>query len=197
MTDKNLGQLIATLKAEAIETAEQEAAKILEDAHSKAQEILEQAEKKKEALLADAEQEAQNMLDKGTSALKQAGRDYCISVRNELLQIFGSVLKEETQQEFTPDLLKTAILRVVENIGEDVELNLAPDFSAELAEFIHERLKGSPQTVSLLDHNPVLKGFSVSNTRQGWSYSISPEEVGEALRTHLNSNWMHILQKAD
>ena len=195
MSEKTLDQLIATLKTEAIEEAEKESQKILEKAKLEAQRIVQAAEEKRDALLAEAEQRAADILSKGETALRQAGRDYSISVRNELLQSFKTVLETETRREFTPDLLKTAIVKVIENIGSDVELNLSSEFSQELADYIHERLKSSDQLVAITKNNAVLSGFSVSQNDQGWSYTISPEEVATALQNHLNQNWINILQQ--
>lgn len=195
MSEKTLDQLIAKLKTEAIDEAEKASQKILEKAKQEAQQIVQTAKEKKATLLAEAEQEAADILSKGEAALQQAGRDYSISVRNELLHSFQAVLETEIGREFTPDLLKTAIVKVIENIGSDVELSLSSEFSQELADYIHDRLQSSDQLVTITKDNAVLHGFSVTKKDQGWSYSISPEEVANALQNHLNQNWINILQK--
>lgn len=195
MSDKTLDQLIASLKAEAIDAAEKESEKILEEAKLQAREIVQAAEEKRDNLLAEARQKSQAILSKGESALRQAGRDCSISVRNELLRMFRAVLEAETRKEFTPDLLKTAIVKVIENIGRDVELKLSPEFLKELADYIHGRLKSSDQLVSIMEDNSTLKGFSITQKKEGWSYTISPEEVAEALQNQLSNNWVNILKK--
>lgn len=195
MSDHTLDHLIASLKAEAIDAAEKEAEKILEKANLHAQKILKAAEEKRDTIISDAEIEAQTILSKGKSALQQAGRDYSISVRNELLKIFQAVLEEETRKEFSPDLLKTAIIQVIENIGSEVELKFSKQFSNELVNYIHSRLKTSGKLISLIEDNSVLNGFSISKNSEGWSYTVSSEEVALALRNHLNNYWINILKK--
>jgi V/A-type H+-transporting ATPase subunit E len=195
MSEKSLDQLIASLKSEGIEMAEKESRKILETAKLEAKQIVKSAEAEKENLLAEAKQQAEAILNKGEAALRQAGRDYSISVRNELLNVFQTVLTEETRKEFTPELLKTAIVKVIENINSDVELTLSPDNYQELAAYIQERFKSSKKLISIVEDNTVLNGFSVTQKDQGWSYSISPEEVAAALQNHLNKNWIDILKK--
>ena len=194
MSEKTLDQLIASLKTEAIDTAEKESDRILEAANLRAQEIVKLAEEKRDTILSDAENEAKAILSKGESALRQAGRDFSISVRNELLKIFQVVLEKETRKKFTPDLIKTAIVKTIENIGSDVELKLPKELSSELAEYIHSRLKESKKHVSLIEDNTILNGFSITKKDDGWSYSISPEEVAEALGNHLTNNWIKILK---
>ena len=195
MSENILYHLIKSLKTEAIEVAEKEAEKILTKAKEQAQQIVQAAEEKRDILLAEAEQEAQSIRSKGEAALQQAGRDYSISVRNELLHTFQSILEAETRKEFTPDLLKTAIVKVIEDIGGDVELKLSPEFSEELADYIHDRLKSSEKLVSIAKDNTILNGFSIAKKDLGWSYTVSPEEVAEALNKHLNKRWVNILKK--
>lgn len=195
MSDKTLNQLIALLKTEAIDAAEQEKKRILEEAEQQAREIVQSAEDKRNAMISNAEREAQSTIEKGEAALRKAGRDYSISVRNELLNIFSTVLEGEVKREFTPDLLKKAIIKVIENVGSDVELKLSKAFSEELADYIHTRLISSQKLVSMVEDNSVLQGFSITNNQQGWSYTISTEEVTEALKRQLNTNWIDILKK--
>jgi V/A-type H+-transporting ATPase subunit E len=195
MSEKSLDQLIDTLKSEGIAAAEKESEKILEKAKQQAQEIVLAAEEKRKNILANAKEEAQGILSKGEAAFRQAGRDHCISVRNELLEMFQTVLETETRKEFTPDLLKSSIVKVIENIGSNVDLHLSLEYSKELSEYIHERLQSSDKLVTIVENNSVLNGFSITHKEQGWSYEITPEEVAKALQNHLNHNWLKILQK--
>lgn len=196
MREKSLEQLISSLKTEAIEAAEKESEKILADAKRQAQQIVQTAEEKKANMLAAAERDAAALLQKGEAALRQAGRDYSITVQNELLKIFHAVFEAETRKEFTPDLMKNAIIKVLENIGGDVEIKFSPEHAKELTDYIHARIKSSEKTVSIVEDNSVLQGFIISKKNQRWSYTISPEEVAEALNKHLNKNWIDILKQA-
>jgi hypothetical protein len=75
-----------------------------------------------------------------------------------------------------------------------VELRFSSEFSSELADYIHTRLKTSEKLISIIEDNALLNGFSITKKKQGWSYTISPEEVAEALGSHLTSNWIKILK---
>jgi V/A-type H+/Na+-transporting ATPase subunit E len=194
MSDKNLEQLIVSLKTEAIDAAEKKSESILEGANLRASKILQAAKAERDAIISNAEQEAQAILHNGRSALKQAGRDFVISVRNELLEIFQTVLEQETRQVFTPDLIKTVIISIIENIGSDVELKFSKEISSEMADYIHNRLKTAEKSVSIIEDNTLLSGFSITKKSQGWSYTISPEQIAEALGNHLNDNWIKILK---
>ncbi len=194
MSETTLDQLIASLKSEAIDAAEQEAGKILAEARREARQLVQEAEKKRAAILSEAEREAQDIRSKGEDALRQAGRDYVISVRNELLGLFQAALEAETRRAFTPDLMKTAILRVIDQVGEEVQLKLPGELSEELAGYIQSRLSSSAPHVAIVEDNSVLSGFAIARTSEGWSYTISPEAVAEALNRRLARHWMDMLQ---
>jgi vacuolar-type H+-ATPase subunit H len=194
MSDKSLEQLITSLKTEAIEAAEKESKKILEEANSRARQIIQTAEEIRDKSLLDAENEAKSILYKGEGALRRAARDFSVSVRNDLLKTLQAVLEKEVQREFSPDLIKTAIIKVIENIGSHVELSLPTEFSNELAEYIHMRLQTSAVDVSITEDNTALNCITIAKTGEGWSYHISPEEIAEALRLHLTSNWVKIIK---
>ncbi|MGB5819191.1 MAG: hypothetical protein WBG90_06865 [Saonia sp.] len=194
MSDKTLDKLIATLKSDAIDAADNASKKIVEEAHIRAQEIVKNAEEKRERILMDAEKEAQATISKGESALRQAARDFTVSVQNDLLKLFEVLLEREIRTAFTPDLIKSAILKVIENVGGEVELKLPADVEQDLADHIQQRLQTSNDLVSITKDEHMLHGFSIVKTAQGWSYHISPEEVAELLNTHLGKRWSYILK---
>ena len=194
MSHKTLDQLISSLKSEAIDTAERESNEILEKARSQAQKILKGAEEKRQRILTDAENEAQALGRKGESALRQAGRDLTIAVHNNLLGLFRTVLEREIHSAFTPDLVKSAVIKVVENIGGEVELKLPGAFEQELADYIHQRLQNSEDLVSITRDDGILAGFSIAKTNEGWSYRISPEEIAERLQPYLIGKWVEVLK---
>ncbi len=197
MSENSLDKLIASLKSEAIEAAENESTKILEDARMEAQKILKEAEEHKQRILTDAENEAEATIQKGENALQQAARDLNIVVRNDLLTLFGSVLEREVRQEFTPGLIKSAVVQVIENIGSGVELKLSEAFEQELADYIHERLQSTDDLVAITKEDSVLNGLTITKTAEGWSYQISSEEIAALLQPHLTERWVHILKNEE
>ena len=193
MSDKSLDQLIASLKAEAIDAAERESKKILEAAHLQAQKITSEAVRQREQLLQEAGQTAEALLQNGKNALLQAARDVRISLRNDLLHLLEAVLVTEVRREFSPGLVSTAIVKVIENVGTDVTLILSPEFSGELASYIHQRLKATGTTVQISQDGKLACGFAMAHTSQGWRYDISDDEVATALCQHLTNHWINIL----
>ncbi len=196
MSEKSLDKLIATLKYEAVEAADKEANRILESAQKQAHKIIEEAEAKKAALLNSAQKEAQVTLNNGDAALQQAARDLTVSVRNDLLKLLKVVLRQEVENSFTPELMEEAILKVIENVGGGIALQLPGSMEEKLAENIQKRLQSSNHFNGIIQDSNLLQGFVVTKTAQGWSYEITPEEVADLLNRHLSPRWGAMLKKA-
>tara|TARA_R110002049_G_scaffold1113_2_gene8207 strand:- start:13450 stop:14049 length:600 start_codon:yes stop_codon:yes gene_type:complete len=194
MSEKTLDKLITKLKTEAIDAAEKEANTIVEKAKVKARNIINDAEVKSNALLETAEKEAKATNIKAEGALKQAARDLTVTLRNDLLNLLGNVLEKEVETIFTADVIETAVLKVVENVGSGVALKLPEDLEANVSDQIQKRLQASSDITSVTTDNSLVNTFSITKTEEGWSYDISPEEVANLLKAHLSQKWLHILK---
>jgi len=196
MSETTLNNLITTLKTEAIDAAEKEAAVIIKAAKEEAQRILNDAEQQQQQLLNDAEKEGQATLKKGESALRQAARDLTVTLRNDLMQLLKGVLEEDVNTNFTPELLQSAMVQVVENIGSGTQLTLSADLEAGLADYVQQRLQTSKASVAIMTDSTLNKRIQISQKGQGWSYEITPETVSALLGEHLSGKWENLLKNA-
>ena len=199
MSEKTLDKLIAKLKSEAIDAAEKEANDIIENAKTQALSILNDAQVKSDELLKNAEKESEANKAKAKGAMKQAARDLTVTLRNDLLNLLGNVLEKEVEKTFTADLIQTAVIKVIENVGSGVALKLPKNLELELADQIQKRLQTSEDIISVTTTtttttNSLVNSFSISKTEEGWSYDISPEEVSNLLNTRLSPKWLDILK---
>lgn len=194
MSDKTLDKLIAQLKSEAIDTAEKAAQKIVEDAKVKGQSIIKKAEEERLEILSEAKKEAEDTINKGESALKQAARDLNVTVKNDLSKLFKAVFENEVEKSFTPDIIKTAVLKAIETVGSDIEIKLPDTMKQELFNAIHKELQTSNVSVSILKDKNLLNGLSITKTNEGWSYQITPEEITNLLNGNLSSKWIAVLK---
>lgn len=195
MSDQNLDQLIKSLKTEAIDAAEKEAAKILHEATLKAQASLDKAKKKKSQIIADAETEAEAIVRKGEAAIQQAGRDLTLSLQDDLLQLFRSALEIEITKEFTPELVKSVIISMIENVGSGVEIKLPIETIRELGDFISSQIKSTGDNILFGQDDSLVSGMKIKETGEGWYYHITPETIAEALQPCLTDYWISILKE--
>ena len=196
MSEKTLDKLISSLKTEAIEAAEKEAAAIEEEARQKASKILADNKAECDRMREEAKVQAEQTLEKGESALRQAARDVTVTLQNDLLKLMGNVLEQEVTSQFNAEAVKRAIPLVLENIGSGVELKLSEDLMIELQEYIQDKLHSSDSLVKSSDEGTLSKSITISKKDEGWSYQIDPEAVSELLKGQLNQNWLEIINKS-
>jgi len=195
MSDKTLDKLISTLKTEAIEAAEQEAAAIRAEAQKTAEQLLNDTKAQCEQMVAEAQKQADQTLEKGQGALRQAARDVTVSLQNDLLKLMGNVLEQEVSGQFKPEILQKAIVGVLENIGNGVEVSLSDDLLGQLNGQLQTMLQASDAVLKAHDQG-LTKHITISKTDEGWSYELSPETVSELLRTQLSDSWVEIINKS-
>ena len=193
MSEKTLDSLIDRLKTEAIEKAEKTAQSIISDAQTKAEGIVKNAEAKKMQLLKDAEKEAEDIIHIGENALRQASRDICISLQNEMLRILGKVLDKEIRQTFTPDLIRSTVLQVINNVGGPSEIHLPASIKDELAEYIRLKLQTSEEMVTISGDESLINAFTISKGQEGWKYVISAGEIAALLYAYVAPKWKAVL----
>jgi vacuolar-type H+-ATPase subunit E/Vma4 len=195
MSEHTLDGLIAKVKSEAIDTAEKEANQIIDNAKAKAKEIVTNAEAKKAELIKDATSESKAILDKGKVALYQASRDVQVTVKNDLLQLFKSVLETEVETAFSSDLYNTIITKVIDTLGTNIVITLPEQTEDLLIKTIQNKIAASKNTINIIKKEQLLSGLSVTKTDEGWSYDITAKEISEVLSQHLSQRWLELLNK--
>ena len=193
MSEKNLESLIETIKHEAIEAADKRAAEIIDQAKKEATGIIKSAETKKASLIEEGEKTAEATINKGENALKQAARDLTITVHNDIKQLFHNVLVHEVDSSFTPETIKTAVLKILEQVGTNSEVQLPDDLKNEVVSYIHKQLQQSKDVTKISTNTALVKGFKIASKDEGWSYQITPEDVTELLNSQLSNQWKEIL----
>ncbi|MEZ4987865.1 MAG: hypothetical protein R2795_23025 [Saprospiraceae bacterium] len=193
MADKDLNQLITALKTEAIEAAENEAAKILAKAHEQAQALEAAAQQRKQQLLKDAEAAAESRLQAGETALRQAARDLKVGLQQELFDLLQTVLEKEVRKSLTPDLIRAVIVPILENVGKDAEIQLPDEQLTDLLAHLRHQLKEEASSIKVKAGKLEEAHFQIRKTEEGWRYDITPEAITEALRPLLAKKWEQIL----
>ncbi|TGV04852.1 hypothetical protein [Flavivirga rizhaonensis] len=194
MSNNTLDELIAKVKSEAIDSAEKESQQIINDAKQKAEQLLKNTEEERLQILNEAKKEADATLDKGKIALKQAARDVHISVKNDLLKLFKAVLEAEVETAFTPELYTLVITKIIDTIGNNVDIVLPANVEDQMVDAIRQKVADSKRNFKILKREQLFSGLSVTKIDEGWSYQITAEEVSELLSHHLSQKWVEILK---
>src|SRR6056297_906837 len=118
--DVQLKELIDRIKSEGIESAEQQAQKIVQEAETKAKQIVSDAEAEADKNRQQDEEDAQRREQTGRESLKQAGRDLIISLEKRLQKLFDTVIYTESAEALKGDLLKNLVKQLIDRWNEDV-----------------------------------------------------------------------------
>ena len=106
-------ELIDKIKTDGIKSAEDKAAQIVKDAQAKAESIVADAKKEASVIVADAEEKAAKSKVSGEEAIKQAGRDLVLNIREKITDLFDVILKEESKGAMDEKLMGDVIVKLI------------------------------------------------------------------------------------
>lgn len=193
-----LKNIIEKIKEEGVGEAEKRAKDITGEAELKAQEILRSAEAERDEILKNAKQGAEKLKNNGEVSLRQASRDVLLSLRKSIVTLFDSVIKQDIQDQFKPEMLKDIIIRVVENSAKekvfDVEVLLNEKDKTKLENVLLAGLKEEFKKGVTLKVSPNVEyGFRIGEKEGNSYYDFTDEAILEAFKTYLNPKMVQIL----
>ena len=189
--DTQLQYLIDKIKTEGVQEAEASVAKIIHNAEEQAMLIIQTANDKA-ALI---EHESKIKLDKlnavGQQALIQAGREVELKLRERLEYIFKSILASKVEQELSPELLKSILLKLSGSLdtlsSTELEMLLSETDLKALTSLLMKEFKNLANAGLHLKVSDKLEhGFRIGQKGSKFYYDFSAEAITEALWYYLN-----------
>ena len=196
--EMELNNIIAKIKEEGVGEAEKKASEIVSQAEEKAKLLLDNSREESKKILNNAREEAEKMLENGKKALRQASRDVLLSLREQIIKLFDSVMKKEIKQQLSPAVLKEMIVRLTENAAEkkqfDVDILLNEKDKQDLEKAMIKALKETAKKGVTLKVSPdVESGFLIGETGGNTYYDFTDEAIADAFKTYLNPKIARIL----
>jgi len=198
--DVQLKELIDRIKSEGIESAEQQAQKIVQEAESRAKQIVSDAETEADKITQKAEENAQRREQTGRQSLKQAGRDLLLSLEKRLQALFDTVIYTESAAALKGKLLQGTIKQLIDHWDEevaDVQLLVAEDELQNIEKGLRDQL--SAQLAKGMELKPLANvdaGFQVGYKDGSAYYKFTAEGVAEIVSQFLNPKLAEILKEA-
>jgi len=183
--------IIEKIKTEGVEEAEKKAKEIIGCAEAKAKTIIVTAEKERGNILNKAKEEAGRVQETGVSAVKQASRDVLLSLRENIVKLFDRVVKQEVKEQFTSNVLKSAIGDMVESFSKtgeaELEIVLSEKDKTAIQQFFSSKLKSKiTKNVTLKTSPSVEAGFRIGEKGKNSYYDFSDDAIAESLKAFLN-----------
>jgi len=195
--DVKLDKLIEKLKKEGVDGAQKAADAILEKAKKEASAIKAKAEQEAKDVKSKAEKDTTNFQKNSERAIKQAGRDAELKLKEQITALFDRVFKNEIAAALEEDFLQKLILAVVGNWSEKEELEIKlseKDYKGLEKVLLAGLKKETKQTIFLQPTRNVEHGFRIGLKGKDLYYDFSDESIALLLKSFLNKRLNQILE---
>lgn len=198
--EAQIDDFIKSIRKDGIEAAEKDASLILAQANKDAEKILKDARAEAKNIIQEAKHESSLQVSSGKAALEQAGRDIILLIRDQLKNLFSTILKDDTKRSLEDSkVLSKLILAVVESDiigdGSSKEIKVPQKELDETVSMI--KSKAAEKIKAGLTITPVkgdVSGFVVIDHEENGYISLSDEVITGLLMGLLNDRLAGILQ---
>jgi V/A-type H+/Na+-transporting ATPase subunit E len=199
--EAQLKELIEKIRQDGVETAEQEAEKIIAEAKNEADGIIEEAHKKSKEMIENAKKENRRQEQAGKEALVQAGRDLLISLEKKITQIFDELIKSETgaalEGKSLENILTAMVKEWVKTRSDHITVLLPEDELKALEGSLKKKLTAElKKGVEIKPTNAVEKGFYISEKEGSSYYNFSAEGIAEIIAEYVNPRLSEAIRRA-
>lgn len=198
-----LEELIAQIKKDGVEAAENQAESILLSAKAEAEKIIADANAQADKIMAAAKSENVKVVKSGEDAIRQAGRNLLISFRESVTKELKAIVSANVNKVYSSDDLAKIIINMVEcwaskPDAEDVSVILNTEDlkkleEALLAELNAKMIKG----VTLKANDNFDGGFRIATDNGSVYYDYSAEAVTDMLSNYLSPRVTALLKEAE
>jgi len=196
--EMELNSLIDKIKKDGVQAAEKQAGDIVNRAEAQAKKIIDDAEKKKSAALEDAKRRIAGMQSAQEAAVRQAGRDVLLMLRERVADFFYRIVNRQVEEALKPDTLKDVIIKAVENFKKDgfldVDIMVSREDRARLEKTLFAALGAEMKgRVKLSESALIKKGFRIGERGKDSYFDFTDEAITEAFKKHLNPKLVELL----
>ncbi|MCF7908401.1 MAG: DivIVA domain-containing protein [Candidatus Omnitrophica bacterium] len=189
--DIKLDSLIARIKKDGLDEAQKISKDMVAKAQAEADTIIEKAEREAENIVSQGKAQASKLKANTEDALKQAARDFLLSLKNEVNGLLAGLLKQKVAGELKPEFMAKLIVKIVENWTKDKEVALEVLVSEQdkrkLESLLDEELRAKAKgKIEIKINKNINRGFRIGIKGQDLYYDFTDETIGEALRSFLN-----------
>jgi len=164
---EDLKRLIEKIQKEGVEAAKLKALEIEAEASARAKVTIQKAKEEANRLLDEAKDDISRQKEAALSLLQQAARDTVISLRQELLKKFSSIIKQETHQALKSKDLAEILFKLIKECckepGSNIEITLSKEDADKLTQaFISGFKEELKKGITLKTSDEISGGFLIS-----------------------------------
>ncbi len=186
-----LKELIERIKNDGVKNAEDNAARIISEARQQAAAIMKKAEDEARQIRTSAMADAERAERSGTEALRQAGRDLLLTVRESIEKVFDKIIKTEVSRSLDHQIMAESILAVVRSLSADgsgsIDVQIPESQYASLEPGLRGALAAEfAQGIDIVPFKGLDAGFRISMKDGSAFYEFSNQELAAMLSRYLN-----------
>jgi len=198
LMEVQLKEIIDRIKHEGVRSAQEESDRIVAEARNKASTIVQKAEEDAKLIRNNAETEVRRMENSGRDALRQAGRDLILMVKEELRSVFNRLLEREVHDALSVELLADVIVVAVKNISKQqengFEVLVPAELLGEIEPVLMARFRAALASgIEIKPFKGLDAGFRIAMKDGSAFYDFSDKEIAAMLSRHLNPRLISIL----
>jgi len=192
---QEIKDLIAKIQQEGIQAAEVQAAQIKAEAERGSLKIISEAKIQAQRIVEQANSQARKLDDSTQAALKQAGRDLLISLRQEIIAMLDRLIKLDLRQALTAEDLSGIIAALIKNaplsLGSQIIVSLNKQDKDKLEQgFLKQLVQATKKEIILKAADGIDSGFVISFDAGKSIFDFSGQALSDyisgCLRPELN-----------
>lgn len=198
--EMQLNSLIEKIKKEGIQEAGKRSEEIIKQAEEKKKTIIKEAEEKSGLIVKEAEGKAAKLRDNAQKAITQAVRDATLSLKEEIKNLFESILKKEIKHTLSDDFVSELILKITKgwSKGKEAgfEISLSQQDKKRLEKLVLSKIKTDLASGITFKVNPnINKGLYISKKGEDFHYDFTDEAILEILKQYLRPFIVKIINR--
>ncbi|MFA5311468.1 MAG: hypothetical protein WC355_04055 [Candidatus Omnitrophota bacterium] len=184
--------LLEKIQKEGIQKAQEESLRVINEAKARSAEIIAKARQEADLVIQKAEEEAVKLQDSTDSALKQAGRDFLISLRAEISSLLKGIVREKISQALTSQEMAAMINLLIKeyakgNSPDTIEVLFSKEDLEKMKSVFFEKLSGSIKGgIVMKSCDDIKSGFTISFDSGKSHFDFSDQSLAEYLSLYLN-----------
>lgn len=189
--EAQLQKLISQIKEDGVVEAKRESTRIIQEARDLAKGIESNAKTRAEELQSISKKEADKYKASSEQAIKQAGRNIVLSLKNEITGLFRSVIREQIESVLTEKAVADIIVKLVEtwhkkDAKDKLELLVNETDRNKLEKHLFSALSSKmKQGIEIKPVADIKKGFLIGTKGGNVHYDITDEGITDILVQYL------------
>lgn len=186
--EKQIQDLVDSIRKEGLEEADRQKTAILEDARKEAGRLVKEAQEKAGAMIEEARREC-SLLEQSTKAsLEQAARDVSITLHKSINDELGRILSASIGASMDKDLLKELVMTAVKSGFSDAEVEVKGADADALVKALAGQLATELKAGLSLKASSGVNGLRISSKDGSGYVDLSPDELSALLMPHLSQS---------